>query len=289
MIDLHTHTIYSDGSSTLKELLIEANKKNIEVLSITDHDNVKAYTEIKNNNLEELFNGKLISGVELNANFDGVKIELLGYDFNIEEMNKWCTKVYEEESKVDLDREFDLLIEACHKNNIKIDDLSYSDKSKWPIDIVLESVKKYEKENKEKFPIEAWNDDNYLFRCMTCDKTFPLYVDFSYQMPSAKEVSDEIRKNKGKVFLAHLFVYPLKDYVSFLDKLREEKIIDGLEVYHSSFTKEESDFLIQYCRKYNLLMSGGSDYHGKKKKNRNLGTGYNNLNISKDILNDWKI
>ena len=46
MIDLHTHTIYSDGTWNLKKLLEEAEKAQIEVLSITDHDTVKAYKEL---------------------------------------------------------------------------------------------------------------------------------------------------------------------------------------------------------------------------------------------------
>jgi len=47
MIDLHTHIKYSDGTWNLKELLAEAQKSNIEILSITDHDSVESYYELK--------------------------------------------------------------------------------------------------------------------------------------------------------------------------------------------------------------------------------------------------
>ena len=46
MIDLHIHTTYSDGTYSVKEILKEAQEKKLEVISITDHDNVKAYKEI---------------------------------------------------------------------------------------------------------------------------------------------------------------------------------------------------------------------------------------------------
>lgn len=66
-----------------------------------------------------------------------------------------------------------------------------------------------------------------------------------------------------------------------------ENIIDGIEVYHSSFTKEEMKELEKYCKKNNLYISGGSDCHGDKKPDRKIGIGYNNLNISEDVISDW--
>ena len=47
MVDLHTHTTYSDGASSLELLLKEAEENNVTVLSITDHDTVDAYHELK--------------------------------------------------------------------------------------------------------------------------------------------------------------------------------------------------------------------------------------------------
>lgn len=71
-----------------------------------------------------------------------------------------------------------------------------------------------------------------------------------------------------------------------MDKLREDHIIDGVEVYHSSFNKEQIEVLGKYCKKYNLYMSGGSDCHGERKPDRKIGVGYGNLNIQEEIL-EW--
>jgi len=48
-------------------------------------------------------------------------------------------------------------------------------------------------------------------------------------------------------------------------------------------------FLENYAKKHNLLISGGSDYHGKNKINHNLGIGNNNLNINAKILENRRI
>ena len=47
MIDLHVHTVNSDGDFTTLETLVEAEKQGIEILSITDHNNINAYEDLK--------------------------------------------------------------------------------------------------------------------------------------------------------------------------------------------------------------------------------------------------
>ena len=88
MIDLHTHTTYSDGTWDVKTLLKKAKENGVELLAITDHDTVKAYLELKENNYSSYFNGKIISGAEFNCVFNNAKIELLGYNFDIEKIKE---------------------------------------------------------------------------------------------------------------------------------------------------------------------------------------------------------
>ena len=219
--------------------------------------------------------------------YNNAKIELLGYNFDINKMDKFCKKTYaSKKDSFDLNKEFNLLMDACHKNNVKVDDINYNPSMGWPIDYIFPSIKKY-KENKKLFTDKEWNDIDHFFRCCTCNTDFPLYMDFSNQIPNAREVSNAIRNAGGKVFVAHLFIYPLRNYISYLDKLREDNIIDGIEVYHSSFNNEQIKMLEDYCKKYNLYMSGGSDCHGNKKPDRKIGIGYGNLNITKDIIKNW--
>lgn len=287
MIDLHTHTTYSDGTWDVKTLLKNAKENGVELLAITDHDTVKAHLELKENDYSNYFNGKIIPGAEFNCVFNNAKIELLGYNFDVEKMNDWIEKVYNVEKKVpNLMEEFHLLMNACHKNKIKVDDINYKEGMGWPIDYVYESIKKYP-ENKKYFSDKEWNDIDHFFRCCTCNMDFPLYIDFSYQTPNAKLVSDEIRKLGGKFFLAHLFTYPLRDYKKYLDSLVENNIIDGVETYYSNFSNEEIIFIENYCKKNNLYMSAGTDCHGNKKPDRKIGVGYGNMNVQIDVVKDW--
>ena len=263
MIDLHTHTTYSDGTWSVDELLTEAQAKNIQILSITDHNTIAAHLELeKKENI--LFKGKIIPGCECDGLFQGAKIELLGYNFDIKKIKEWMDKIYHEDHyKPDLDKEFKLLIEGCKRNNIKIDHIDYHPSLGWPIDTIYPEIKRHP-ENRQYFTEEQWNDAHHFFRCCSCDPNFLLYLDFSDLIPPANVVSNAIREANGKVFLAHLFTYPMDDYEKFLDKLREEKLIDGIEVYYPTFTADQTTFLEEYCDRYQLLKSVGSDSHGEK-------------------------
>lgn len=287
MIDLHTHTTFSDGTLDWDKLLEEANKSNIEVLSITDHDNLDSYKMLKNINYKEKFKGDIINGIEITSMFNGVKIDLLAYDFEISKLVNWVDTSCKDR-KFDLDKEFEMMKNSCIKNNIIMGDISYDSYDKWPVDIIFNEIKKYD-ENKKYFKDKEWNDIDCFFAACTTKVKFPAYVDFSIHYNSAFDVVKEVKQAGGKIFVAHVFRYLLEDYEDFLNQLLENKIIDGVEVYHSSFNESQMKFLEKYCEKHNLLMSGGSDFHGEKKANIKLGIGCGNMNISKNILNNWKI
>ncbi|MBR3255932.1 MAG: PHP domain-containing protein [Clostridia bacterium] len=291
MIDLHSHTINSDGTWTTKEILTNAEKLGLEVFSITDHDTAKAYIEIeKDKELQNIYKGKLIKGVELNCTFDGIKIEILAYNFDLNPVQEWLENYYTvEKNNNRLVEEFNDLVKICHKKGIKIEkDLMYNPNTEYPVDVIYYSITKFE-ENKVYFTEEQWKDRALFFRTCTVDKSFPLYRDFSKQMPTLEFFSKFIHQYNGKIFLAHLYKYQLNDHISYLNKIIDKKLLDGVEVYHSSFTEKQMLTLEKYCMDRNLLMCGGSDCHGEKKKDRKLGIGYGNLNINKSIINNWNI
>lgn len=98
MIDLHIHTTYSDGSYSLKEILEEAQNKKLDIISITDHDCVKAYNELKNIDVKKIYKGNIITGCEFKCVFPEYKlpIEILGYGFEtsiIEEFLKLHSRI----------------------------------------------------------------------------------------------------------------------------------------------------------------------------------------------------
>lgn len=287
MIDLHTHTKYSDGTWDLTRLLLEANQAGVEVLSITDHDTLKAYEELDKIPHKALFKGQILPGIELSAVYNGIKFELLAYGFDYYKLNLWVTDTYKN-GELDLNKEFEYMYNNCKKHNIQIEDLYYDASKGWPVDIIFSSIKKFD-ENKKHFTKEEWEDIDAFYESCITKQSFPAYVDFSIHFPTADVVANMVKQSGGKVFIAHIYKYKLDNPLEFLDILNDAGIIDGVEVYHSSFSEEQIEILESYCKKYNLLMSGGSDCHGDKRQDRKIGAGYGNLNTQKSILDNWDV
>lgn len=286
MIDLHTHSTYSDGTMTPIEILKEAEKKKVNILSITDHDSVGAYKNLEKENIKKYFSGQLLVGAELNCIYKKSRIELICYNFNYREVDKYLKNYYSKDKvRKRKEEELSTLIKLCQKNNIKLSkNIPINDN--MVLDNLYDDIIKYN-ENKAHFPGEKFPTKTQFFRICVGDNTFFLYNENKY-LPSAKEISELIKSNGGVVFLAHPYVYDLKDYISFIDDLRKDKIIDGLECYHSNFTREQTETLINYCNKYNLYKSGGTDFHGSKYPAIKLATGYNNtLCVPKKITEKW--
>lgn len=79
MIDLHLHTIYSDGSDEPEEILRKADRIGLRYISITDHDSLGAYENLDSRTLSRLYAGVLIPGCEFSVAHNKMPIEVLGY------------------------------------------------------------------------------------------------------------------------------------------------------------------------------------------------------------------
>lgn len=289
MIDLHTHTTYSDGTDDLITLLKNAEALQLEVLSITDHVTCKAYEKLKHMDRKQYYTGKLIKGCELYTTIEGQTIELLAYNMDIDLFNKKLPAMYCDETE-DNKWQTEKLLQKCKDIGIYMD----YDKIKVKYDqefggtVVLNEIVKYP-ENKKWFDNEkAWYNDNTFYReCMTNSKS-KFFIDKTSFYPSIDEVIDLVRSAGGLVFIPHIFIYG-DNSMKFFNHLTQNYKIDGIECYYSSFDDEETRFLVDYCKKNNLLISGGSDYHGDNKPGVKLGFGKGNLNVPASILDSWKI
>lgn len=199
MIDLHTHTIFSDGTWTLEEMLTNAEKANISILAITDHDTALPHIKLKDIDIKKFFSGRVIVGGEFNAIFKNTKIELLGYNFNPVQLQTWIDNTYNKKEEIQgYKEEFLEILELCKKNGIKTSNgLRYDESVKYPTKIIYNDITKY-KENRKFFTDEEWSIREAFFRSCTCNPNFILYRNFSKQYPSAEEVSKQIRKARRK-------------------------------------------------------------------------------------------
>ena len=150
MIDLHTHTIFSDGTWTLEEMLTNAENSNINILAITDHDTALPHIKLKDIDIKKYFSGRVIVGGEFNAIFKNTKIELLGYNFNPVQLQNWIDNTYNKKEEIqEYKEEFLEILELCKKNGIKTSsELKYDESLKYPTKIIYNDITKY-KENKK--------------------------------------------------------------------------------------------------------------------------------------------
>lgn len=287
MIDIHSHTTYSDGSSGVEDLLNEAERLNLSLLSITDHNTIQAYLELQNPNIRDKFRGKIIPGVEITTTYKGETIEVLGYGFDLDTMQQFLNDnvlTFEEKQL----KEYELIKNRYKdigvifdENNIKFNPKIESCRPAFVIEI-----KKYPENYKFFLNQESINTASGFTRNEVYNPKSPLYVDESSLFPSLDLAIEMIHNSGGLAFLAHTFAYS-PNIAKELFNIISNYELDGLECFYTTFTKEQSDYLVNVCKNREMYMSGGSDFHGTRKVNHNLGTGHGNLHIDEVIVDSW--
>ena len=294
-IDLHMHSLYSDGVYDVSTLLKMAEERGLSIISITDHDTCKAHIELMDENVRNNFSGDIKTGMEITTSFHNQKIELLAYDFdNVEKVNEFFV------NKRDSADWKKVAIESA-EHTLKIFDklnIKYPDKYKKDLTIPKFESKLYDDilliNDKEE--IMKKMGDSYslngkeFFRKCVCTPNNIFSFNFSKYGPSLDEVITIIHENGGILFLAHPYVYKMKNTEEFLDNLYDEyKDIDGIECYYYDFTKEQIDYIKDFSEKRNLMISGGSDFHGNPGRKNQMGICINHDGfIPKELLDTWK-
>lgn len=292
MIDLHIHTTYSDGADSLIEVLKKAQELKLEYISITDHDNCMAYKELQKINVQDYFNGKIIPGIEIKCAFDNGKlIELLGYKIDTNKMQEWADEYYKDKTKDKLQQKyFDILYDVCKKKNLIVspkEQIEFNPKTDWASVTIFSELQKHE-ENYKKLPEDFLSEFDVFSKKYCADENSEFYIDKSKDYPSAKEAAEIIKKCGGLVFMPHVYIYRWIDDVDKHIKYCKEKYnIDGIECFHNTFNEEKIKHLLKLCEKENLLISGGSDYHGVNKPNVQLAYGKGNLKIDSKYIQNW--
>ena len=287
MIDLHTHTINSDGDFTTEETLIEAGNNGLEILSITDHNNVNAYDELKKIPVKKYYNGIIITGVELEFVKDGRLFDMLGYGFDLDKIRnsdiikEGITHSTVEGETITLNK----LKSICDSLGIIYSkDLYIKAPNNMANDVLLDDIITH-KENEEKLRELGITDRSSFYRSHFCEPKSPFYIDQTEGKYDVFYVVKTIREAGGKAFFAHPFVYKLPNLKEFLDELVSNGLLDGIECEHRKFTEENIEWIKDYCNKHGLLKCGGSDRHTVKHL---IGHCNNNQKvIEKELVCDW--
>ena len=274
MIDLHTHSTFSDGTYSPQELINLAYKNNIKAIAITDHDTIDGISYAIPE--AEKFNIELINGIEISADYKGIEIHILGYFLDIK--NTKLLNLLKVLEKTRNKRNQDL-INKLNEIGVNIS-LDYV-KSLSPLGLVTRAhfgkaiaEKGYTKNIKEAFNI-------YL------GKGKPAYIKRTL-IPYDQAIKIILESN-GIPVLAHPMIYKLSN--NDLDiAIRELKHagLKGIECYYPSNTLKQTNTLLSMCKKYNMKITGGSDFHGDNRPDVSLGNIFLGKQIDYKILEDLK-
>ena len=270
-IDLHIHSINSDGTDSVEKIVDKALEMELEAISITDHE----YLTIpkKRDDIE------IIQGIEVSASWDDLEslnifagIHLLIY-FLEEESS--ITKHLEKIRNLKIERNKEIL-KKLNQENIRIEAAELNKFStKVPGRPHIAKIM-YEK--------------GYV---NSINEAFVKYLgngkigDSRTHQESIEKLIELSRESKCLIFLAHPHTlmsnknysnnqkWINNDFVAYIEKLAELGI-DGLETNYSSYNSEISSNLSTVANNFNLLESGGTDYHGENRPNINIGFGYEN-------------
>jgi len=291
MIDLHIHSTYSDGSCSVIEILKQAECLKLNTISITDHETCEAYKELDGINIKDHYSGDIITGIELKAQYTDKIIDILGYNIDYNKMIKYLEECYGSLTREAIqEMQLEEFYKYAEKYKLKlrpIEELEWDKKRDWASIVFYNEVKQYEG-NKEKLPEDLWESFKNFRNKYYKIKGKMFYINMSKYYPSLDKIIDIIHKAGGLVFIAHIYEYSsIENKEETLNKMIKEYNLDGIECYYSTFSDEQTQYLIQFCKRNDLLISGGSDYHGKSKKDINLGIGKGNLEVPDEIICNW--
>jgi 3',5'-nucleoside bisphosphate phosphatase len=243
-IDLHVHTNFSDGLYSPEEVLELAKDREYDVISITDHDNMDGFLQVKD--YAKFLGIELIPGVEISTLHHNKDTHILAYNFDLQNqaLISLLKKIY--------DSRFgraEAIIEKLNERDIKID---------------IEKVQSYAGKNNylgrphiARALIEAgYCADKYeAFDMHLGDRCYAYVPKFA---PSSQIAIDTIREAGGISVLAHPFtlgddalIYELVSYG-----------IDGMEVYYAKCNDETIYHYNEIAKENGLIRTGGSDFHG---------------------------
>ncbi len=289
MIDLHIHSNYSDGSESVKGILKEAEKRKLEVISITDHDTIKAYDELRMIDIKQYYSGTIISGCEMKCVYKNTPVEVLGYNIDIDKIRNFNNLGQEKYLNIQK-RYLEHIKQAGKQIGLKFnDELDINMKRmQYASDIFEKEILKYP-ENMEILKKNHLEIKPNFYRAQQCNPDSIFYIDETTSFPSMEEVIKEIHNAGGLAFLAHAYIYPFDNTLEIVEEMINTHKLDGIECYYSYFSNDQTQNLIKLCNKYNLYMSGGTDFHGKNRPDTQMGIGTGNLRIEKEIIENWRI
>jgi len=269
-IDLHTHTTWSDGSFSPTELVKWAHHHSIQTLAVTDHDTTEGLPEALA--VGQPLKMELIPGIEISTHFQDREIHVLGYFLDYQDFT-FQTRIRRLQS-TRVQRVQDILHRLEHCG----------------ISLSLQDVQRLAGIGSIGRPhiAKALIDRGFV---TTFREAFEKYLGVrgkAYvprEIPEVSEILAWIREAGGLAILAHPFWegYRQEDINPACQRL-VEKGLQGLEVFYGTFSVKQISFNLHLAKRFDLLVSGGSDFHGTYKPDIAIGKGKGSLKVPQSAL-----
>lgn len=276
MIDLHVHSNISDGTLPPSKVIDMAIEHNLRAMALTDHDTVGGIEEARSRAAYYQKKGidfTFIPGVELSVGYKKRDIHILGLyvdDTDPKFLALLQQMVTERENRnVKMVKNF-------QNDGIQITLQELKEESKDAVITRAHFAKLLVRKHYVSSPKEAFA--KYL------NEDGKYYVNRKFITP--EEAIQAILDAGGIPVLAHPMLYHLPDEeLDLLINRLKNSGLAGIETVYSVNTPEEELKTRELAAKYNLLMTGGSDFHGEVKPDIAIGTGRGNLMIPDELLN----
>jgi predicted metal-dependent phosphoesterase TrpH len=275
LIDLHTHSIYSDGSSTPGELIQAAKQEGARAISLTDHDTIDGL-KVARSAAEET-GMEFIDGVEISAEFASGTMHILGYFIDPEcefltARLRFLRTARERRNPQIASRLRELGLDVCYEEVVGVAGGEVVGRPHFARVLV---EKGYVGSIQEAF-------DRYLA------KGAAAYVE--KVRPSPGEAIELIHRAGGVAVLAHPYQLRCRtagETEAVLDDLAALGL-DGVEAIYSRHSDKDRKLYAEMARDRGLAISGGSDFHGSYKPDLSVVIGRGDLRVPYSLLEELK-
>ena len=274
-IDLHTHTTASDGSFTPSQLVRHAKEKGLRALAVTDHDTIDGNKEALNAGEREGL--EVVPGIEISVDYSPGSMHMLGYFIDTESQrlqeklallqdsrSDRNPKIIEKLNALGLDITYDEVVEASGGGQVGRPHIAQ---------VLLQ--KGYATTIQEAF-------DKYL------GKGAPAYFD-KFRL-NAEDAIAMITDAGGVPVLAHPFTLKCTNQGELEELIKHltGHGLQGIEVYYTEHNEKQISRYRLLAERNNLLLTGGSDFHGANMAGVELGTGRGSLQIPYILFENLK-
>ncbi|WP_432665612.1 PHP domain-containing protein [Wukongibacter baidiensis] len=271
-IDLHIHSSYSDdGEFTPYEILQLSKKRGMKTIAITDHNSVQGVVEAVE--YSEGLDIDVIPGIEIDCTYNGVNLHLLGYyiDYTLKDFEELNRSIFRKSMDA-----FPRMITNLKKIGVEVEEEEVLRKAKGKVpsgELIGEVIlsKGNSKNNRILKP--------YLKGGKRSDMPYlNFYWDFfaqgkiahvPIQYISLEEAIDLIKRSGGVPVIAHPGMN-LKGNIEMLKYIIKEGV-EGIEIFNNYHTEDQIDHLYKKAKEHGLLITCGSDFHGKNKPGIEIG------------------